>query len=243
MFGGAHVWSTKVIRSGSDLRAAEQYFRERLDWSAIRRARADGAKQGVAQLLGRRGLDLLDYCLGIADHGLAEELQEILDRSGSAWKVGLDPEWRECLERRVDATVLAAADREKGQPSKAAEYLRTAWHHLYGRNPNPSAAYRDAVRAVEAAARPVVTPKDDLATLGKMITALNDKPEKWETVIGDVGTVRKMMRTIWKSQSDRHGTDDPAKPRNVSKPEAESAVQMAVTLVHLFRTGAIRFAP
>ena len=143
----------------------------------------------------------------------------------------------------MDATVLAAADREKAQRSKAAEYLRTAWHYLYGRNPIPSSAYRDAVRAVEAAARPVVTPNDELATLGKMIHALRDKPDKWETVIGDVDTVRMMMRTIWKSQSDRHGTDDPAKPRNVSQPEAEAAVQIAVTLVHLFRTGAIRFTP
>ena len=248
MLGGVYAWSTKVLRSDSDLMAAEQYFRERLDWSAIRRVRSS-TNEGVAQLLGSRGLDFLDYCLGIANYGVdvgygfAEELQEILDRSGSAWKVGTDPEGRKCLERRVDATVLAAADREKSQRSKAAEYLRTAWHHLYGRDPDSSAAYRDAVRAVEAAARPVVTPKDHRATLGKMIVALNDKPEKWDTVIGDVDTVRKMMKTIWESQSDRHGTDDPAKPRNLSQPEAESAVQMAVTLVHLFRTGAIRFTP
>ena len=72
-----------------------------------------------------------------------------------------------------------------------------------------------------------------------MIGALRDKPEKWATVIGDVDTVRKMMETIWKSQLDRHGTDDTTKPLNVSQPEAEAAVQMGVTLVKLFRTEAI----
>ena len=154
--------------------------------------------------------------------------------------MGTDHERRWGLKRRVDETVLAAANEEMNQRSNAAEYLRRAWHHVYGRNPNPSTAYHDAVRAVKAAARPVVTPKDDEATLGKMIPALLDKPEKWETVIGNVDTVRKMMATIWKSQFDRHGTDDTTKPLNVSQPEAEAAVQMGVTLVHLFRTGAIR---
>ena len=37
---------------------------------------------------------------------------------------------------------------------------------------------------------------------------------------------------------DRHGTDDPTRPP-VNQSEAEAAVQIAVTLVHLFRTGAI----
>ena len=48
------------------------------------------------------------------------------------------------------------------------------------------------------------------------------------------------MEMIWKSQFDRHGTDDTARPLNVSQPEAEAAVQIGVTLVQLFRTGAIR---
>ena len=97
-----------------------------------------------------------------------------------------------------------------------------------------------AIKAVEAAARPVVIPKDKLATLGKMIAAIRDKPQKWETVIGEVDTVRIMMDTIWKDQVDRHGTDDPKRPLTVKQPEAEVAVQFAVTLVQLFRTGAIR---
>ncbi|MYC86122.1 MAG: hypothetical protein F4X18_11530 [Acidimicrobiia bacterium] len=168
------------------------------------------------------------------------ELESVLARSGSAWSVGEDPEGRLGLTRRVDETVSAAAAEEMNRRSNASSYLQSAWHHAYGRNPNPSTAYHDAVRAVEAVARPVVAPKDPKATLGKIIYDLDVKPEKWETVIGDVDTVRKMMATIWKSQFDRRGTDDPAKPLMVSQPEAEAAVHMGVTLVQLFRTEAIR---
>ena len=74
---------------------------------------------------------------------------------------------------------------------------------------------------------------------------MNATPQKWGTVIGvdgDVDTVRMMMDTIWKGQVDRHGTPDPNKPP-VKQPAAEAAVQVAVTLVHLFRTGAIHSVP
>lgn len=249
MASGVFNWVAARFFDGDDLEAAEQYFRVRLDWRAINQAAAQstfvdhgrGVRKGVAELLDSQGLDLLDYCLGVRhDWGAARELESVLARSGSAWTVGEDPEGWLCLTRRVDETVSAAAAEETQQQSNAAEYLRRAWHHVYGRNPNPSTAYHDAVRAVEAAARPVTTPMDSEATLGKMISALADKPEKWETVIGVVDTVRKMMATIWKSQLDRHGTDDPTQPLNVSQAEAEAAVQMAVALVHLFRTGAIR---
>ena len=245
MTEGVSRWACRTFYSNRDLEVAEQYLRVRLDWSAIHQS----TDTGVAQLLALKQLDLLDYCLGDDDDDdddddeysadYAADLEEILARSGSAWTVGTDHESRWCLTRRVDETVLEAATEEIKQQSNAAEYLRRAWHHVYGRNPNPSTAYHDAVRAVEAAARPVITPRDDQATLGKMIPALRDKPEKWGTVIGDVDTVRKMMKTILKSQFDRHGTDDTTKPLNVSQPEAEAAVQMAVTLVQLFRTGAI----
>ena len=119
------------------------------------------------------------------------------------------------LEKRVGPTVEEAARREMAGQSNAATHLRSAWHHAYKRNPDPSKAYSDAIKAVEAAARPVVSPKDRLATLGKMIGVMKATPQKWGTVIGapdDADTVRMMMNTIWKGQTDRHGTPDPNKP-------------------------------
>ncbi len=188
------------------------------------------------------GLDLLDYCLYQCDdydfesyH--ADDLQEILDRSGSAWTVGSDPDGRPWLEKRVDPTVGKAAREEMAEQSNAAIHLQSAWHHVYRRNPDPSKAYSEAIKAVEAAACRVVLPSDSLATLGKVIGTLRSTPQKWDMVIGEVDTVRMMMETIWKDQTDRHGTDRPTPP--VTQPEAEAAVQFAVTLVQLFRTGAI----
>ena len=76
-------------------------------------------------------------------------------------------------------------------------------------------SYREAVRAVEAAAKPVVLPQNDRATLGTMIAALRDKPDKWETRIGTIDDVRRQMELLWTNQLDRHGTDDETVPLQV----------------------------
>ena len=173
MASGAFEWAAQLLASEEQLLAAEQYFRLPLDWQKI----GYNYKEGVAILLGVTGLDLLDYCLGLQDHyKYADELHDILDRSGSAWTVGRDVDGLDCLARRVDTTVEKAAHEEMERQSNAATYLRSAWHQAYGRSPNPSEAFRNAVRAVEAAARPVVVPKDNQATLGKMIPASGTSP-------------------------------------------------------------------
>ncbi|MDE0368594.1 MAG: hypothetical protein OXI84_00465 [bacterium] len=242
MLAGAIDWASRFFGTDAALQKAEQVLRVKLDWTGSRAAR----RSLLARLqYSVGGLDLLDYCLYLCDDwdfgdDEARELQGILHRSGSAWRVAAHPAGRYCLEQRVDPTVEEAARSEMAQESNAATYLSSAWHHAYRRDPDPSRSYSDSIKAVEAAARPVVTPKDQLATLGKMIAAMRDKPQKWGTVIGDVDTVRIMMDTIWKAQVDRHGTDDPQKPLTVSQSEAEAAVQFAATLVQLFRTGAIR---
>lgn len=126
----------------------------------------------------------------------------------------------------------------------AARLLSDAWHAMYGRSPNPSEAYRDAVRAVEAAAKPLVTPHDPTATLGKMIAAMRDAPQKWTFAIAAEGVsgvdvMRQLMDVLWKGQHDRHGRHDPEGPIEVSASEAEAALHAAVTLVHWFRSGAV----
>lgn len=226
------------------IRDLEQHLRIQLQWRGsndLMRARVAGNQ--VLELIEQgHGLDTLDFCAGRCEHDQRRfaQLQKLLDSCGSAWTTGIAGDGRPCLEKRVDPAVEASARAEIGQGGKASAYLRDSWHHAYGRDPNPSASYRDAIRAVEAAARPVVSPNDSMATLGKMIAALRDGPNRWTVEIGEVETVRQMMATVWKNQHDRHGTDDEATPVNVSQAEAEAAVQMAVTLVHFFRSGVIR---
>ena len=78
----------------------------------------------------------------------------------------------------------------------------------------PRVAYSQAIKAIEVVARPIPSPSDASATLGKMIAAMRAKPDKWRVVLErstpeDVAT---MMEMVWKGQEDRHGTDDADAP-------------------------------
>jgi hypothetical protein len=111
-------------------------------------------------------------------------------------------------------------------------------------------AYREAVRAVEAAVCPVILPKDPKATPGKAIKALKDAPPgKFATTfsgtmpgVTPVDAVRGLMDLVWTSELDRHGTNDDSVPLHVSREQAEAALHAAVTLVQWFLHGTVRLA-
>ena len=113
----------------------------------------------------------------------------------------------------------------------------------WGRSPDASGAYREAVRAVEAAYAPIVSPKNGLATLGSIIADIKNKPSKFEVRLqedtpgANVDRLIGVLQMLWKSQLDRHGTADEAVPLNVSIDEARDAVALATTLVHLAQQG------
>lgn len=195
-------------------------------------------------------LDVVDF---LVNHLLEFEweylayasLDKVLEESGSIWTV-VTYEKDTRLERRVDKTVADAARATMAEGSRAAEHLQAAWRDIYGRSPDPSDGYREATKAVEAASQPIVSPHDSLATLGKMIPSLRDRPDKWMVGLDhpspdrQVLAVADMMEMMWKGQHDRHGTPDESAPSNVSQEEAEAALHLAVTLVHWFRSGVIR---
>ena len=175
-------------------------------------------------------------------------LQQVLSDGGSAYQVKWlsdAPTYK--LERRVDPTTQAAYevatdDAEKVGRKHASDRLREAWHAAYGRDPDPSVAYLRAVKAVEAAAIPVISPTDMTATLGKINGQLKARPEAWSFVIEHkhktlIEPVITMMDTLWTGQTDRHEGNEPATP--ISRETAEAAVHLAVTLVDWFSTGKI----
>lgn len=176
---------------------------------------------------------------------LRERLDLLLLVHGSAWTVGENGAEQPCLLRRVDETVTSAAKAEMEREGNAARHLHRAWHRIYGRNPDAGGAYREAVRAVEAAAKPIIAPQASSATLGTMLADLRNKPDKWSVALNEggrapgVSLLIEMCGGLWKSQFDRHGTDDESIPLDVSPGEAEAAVHLAVTLVHWFRSGAV----
>ena len=191
------------------------------------------------------GLDVLDWMLHNA--GLfrwqkrdakqwAMQLNNVLHQGGSAWEVtAADDKYQ--LTRRAIGPVADVLEHTATEATRAHAHLATAWSKLTGRDPDPSGAYREAVRAVEAVAKPIILPDNDQATLGQMIAALRDKPEKWTTTIGSVDDVRAQMEAAWTSQLDRHGTDDEAVPLNVSPEQADAAFSTCLNLVRLLVGG------
>ncbi|HXW59445.1 MAG TPA: hypothetical protein VEJ23_08205 [Solirubrobacteraceae bacterium] len=190
------------------------------------------------------GLDFLDFLLAkVHLPDCASDLNAVLTSAGSAWEVrpAEPPRGYELVQRAI-GPVAEAIEEIRPASARAHAHLMTAWSKLMGRNPDPSAAYREGIRAVEVAAAPVVTPDDTLATLGKIIQALRDKPEKWtvDLVEATPRQVTEMAAMIWQSQFDRHGTRDESVPLNVSQEQADAAVHVAIALVRLFAGGHVR---
>ena len=183
-----------------------------------------------------------------------------LHQAGSAWTVeAVDPTNDDLgfhLIRRVDETAQAAAS-EAMKQGKAGLHLRRAWAEIYGTNPDPGKAFSEAIKAVEVAVGPVVTPNDKNATLGRMIGELKGSPGRFRVVLSGAGEsragvpkgdldalaiARLMAQLLWTSQHDRHGNFDLSHPISVSQEEAQAAVQLAVVLVQWFVTGVVTVA-
>ena len=90
---------------------------------------------------------------------------------------------------------------------------------------------------MEAAAQPIVSPKNGKATLGTMIKDMENKPSKWTFPLdeGNVGVVISMSKSLWLNHF-RHGTQ----PRDDhTLPEADAAVHLAIPLVRYFAGGIV----
>src|ERR1035441_4940177 len=157
------------------------------------------------------GLDFLDFLLGVlGQEPLTRELNSILTRAGSAWEVqaATAPNHFQ-LVRRAIGPVRDAIDEIRPTSQRAHAHLVAAWSKLMGRNPDPSGAYREAIRAVEVVAAPMVAPNDTLVTLGKIIGTLRANPEKWTVDLAEATTqqVTEMAAMIWQSQFDRRSEE------------------------------------
>jgi hypothetical protein len=190
-------------------------------------------------------LNVLDYALHFCprDGARATDLNVILYQAGSVWEVQPAVEGAGCqLARRAIGPLPEVIEEVRNVNQRAHAHLLSAWGKLMGRDPDPSGAYREAIRAVEVVAAPVVTPDDPKATLGKIIPAIRAKPEKWtvDLVEATPTQVADTAAMIWQGQFDRHGTADENVPLNVSQEQADAAVHVSIALVRLFAGGHIR---
>ena len=170
-----------------------------------------------------------------------DKLRQYLSLANSAWTASPD---NSCLTRRVDPTAEAAAV-EAVRPSDAAsEELAEAWRKAYGRDPDGSDAWDHSIKAVEHIYKPIVSPKNDRATLGTIIRELENSQHLYKFVLrkadgSEVGYFLSTLRMLWPNP-DRHGS---GQTTSVSLAEAQSAVQLAVTLVQWGRTSSLSRRP
>ena len=124
-----------------------------------------------------------------------------LSQANSAWTLDfLEDDL--FLTRRVPTAESNTYDEALSHGGRAAKLLGAAWRAAFARDHSASQAYRDAVRAVEVVAIPVVIPKDPMPTLGKVITAMHDAPQKWTVVLKPVDgkgvdRVRELLELLW----------------------------------------------
>ena len=186
-------------------------------------------------------IQAIDVALRWATIEWAEELGTYLDEARSVYCVRKDEDGDLQLQFRQSAEMTELIETEANQSGYAATHLRNAWSKCFDLNPDTKGAIREAVEAVEVAAKPVVTPTDSKPSLGKMCGAISNKPEKWETdseFDRSVESVLRMMELVWNEGRFRHGDENA--PKEVSQEAAEMIVQTAVLLVGWFRSGRIR---
>lgn len=142
------------------------------------------------------------------------------------------------LAPRLPEGVQQAGERVAQTSETAGILLRKAWNKVYDLTPDDSGAYSAAVKAVEAAAFPVLGIAKELATVSDAIRAIEKRDANWRlpfkrehTEYPSKDVLLGMLKSLYRGQRDRHGS---AAYEDVSHEEAEAAVLLAVTLVGWF---------
>ena len=191
---------------------------------------------------------LLTYAETILDLAVQQDtlrilqLKIILDGGNSAYTLRSDwhgLELRVLPEARdaVESVIASARDTSVGA------HLANAWNEAFGLSPDPVKSYAESIRAVEAAAAPVLTPKDKNATLGTLIGHLDTNLGAWRMAVPDgtatssISTVLAMMRTLWQGQRGRHAGVLPTQSETAES--AQAAVFVASALAQWFVGGYI----
>lgn len=249
-------WLTGVLewRDRSVLHRRQDYVHEfdsrTRRWSPLAPRFATFGVSFLASDLNDEGgyVAFLDFLVWKLTSGTADEqgrlptLDGILQQAGSAWRVGVRAS-EAGLERRVPEGVQEAADQAMATPGHAGSLLSEAWHAAFGLNPDYEKAYAKSIKAVEAAAIPVVSPNNVAATLGTVLGQIR-ADGNWSLDITRKHSVNTpaevilgMAQALWTGHNDRHA-GQPGYTAS-TQAEAEAAVFLAVPLVQFFSSGAV----
>ena len=185
-------------------------------------------------------LDAIHYSLHWATGTDRSVLSGILRTGRSVYRVGQGEGDRWELQKTYSDELIDLVEATAGGSGRAAEHLRIAWSNIAGRQPDADKACWEATKAVEVAARRVITPRDDTTHLSKMLGEMKANPDRWEIVLTPDESIERimgMMRIVLQ-EGHRHGDEN--KPIGVTPEAAEIVVQTAVVLVHWFESGFVR---
>ena len=211
-----------------------------------------GAKYAIRACLEETGhdqiaaLDVMDWLLG---HGCghAQSLEHILKSAGHVLRVS--PDGNRLVER-IDPALWDEYEQVTQLDDQASQYMQEAWVLAFGREPNLSDAWGRAIKAIETLLKPIVSPKNNKATIGSMTSELRQAPGKWECKLPDriynvngetnvkpgIEVFIDALATIG-YQPDRHGSDQ---PQDVDETTARSVLFLATTVVGWLRDGILR---
>lgn len=193
-------------------------------------------------------LDVMDWLLGHG-YGHAQSLEHILKSAGHVLRVSPDGSR---LVERIEPTLWNEYKQVTQLDDQASQYMQEAWALAFGREPNLSDAWGRAIKAIETLLKPIVSPKNDKATIGSMVSALRQSPDKWKCKLPDreyksngktnvkpgIEVFIDALATIG-YQPDRHGSDQ---PQDVDEITARSVLFLATTVVGWLRDGALVIA-
>ena len=191
-------------------------------------------------------LDVIDWLLGHSC-GDAQSLEHVLKAAGHVLRVS--PDGRRLVER-IEPTLWNEHEQVTQLDDQASQYMQEAWALAFGREPNLSDAWGRAIKAIETLLKPIVSPKNDKATIGSMVSALRQSPDKWKCKLPDreykangktrvkpgIEVFIDALATIG-YQPDRHGSDQ---PQDVDEATARSVLFLATTVVGWLRDGTLR---
>ncbi|MDO4661462.1 MAG: hypothetical protein Q4B27_05030 [Candidatus Saccharibacteria bacterium] len=193
-------------------------------------------------------LDVIDWLLGHG-FGQAEALEYILKSAGHVLRVS--PDGNRLVER-IEPALWNEYEQVTQPDDQASQYMQEAWSLAFGREPNLSDAWGRAIKAIETLLKPIVSPKNDKATIGSMASVLRQAPDKWKCKLPDreykangktrvkpgIEVFIDVIATIG-YQPDRHGGDQ---QQDVDENTARSVLLLATTVVGWLRDGALVLA-
>lgn len=204
--------------------------------------------EGALRGFGSKMFDICDYLLQEGSDVSAEDLEFLLEESGSAWAVAPASDAKFQLVRRVDPTVVDAVAELIDEDVVGSKLLLEAWTALHGRSPDHSNAYRKAIAAIERALAPIVSPKNLKPTLGTIAINIRDQKD-WRFGFDRDAADRTssevlsdLLRLVYAGQVDRHPTGEQA-DAEVTYEAAVSAVSIAMAVLQWVRAGAVRRVP